>query len=201
MVKGGGQTEAYKYDTNNRLIMPDGVTANYSGNLLTEFTYAGNNVTFTYDEKGVLTQFVSKSGEDVATVTYKYNAHQQLIEIKSINIVKGNPFYGYNEFAYPNTTTKDPASVKFYKGDANGKTGNPYQTTLLTYDGKRECPVFSPPCFENYSPFATSNIVKETTNGESTTYAYQYNSSGYPVSRTYTMNGQTQTEKYIYDCK
>jgi YD repeat-containing protein len=188
----------------------DNVTTNSSGQV-TEMAMPkrSQKVKYIYDSKNNLVEYQMQNDKEETpglVIKYSYNASNQLIEIKSINKVRTNKFYGYNVFSYLNTSSKNPVTVKFYSGDSLKRKDTPYQTTALSYDNKKVIPSVITDVWQSGSPFATNNVLSETISNSSSqpekkVYTYQYNSQGYPISKTYKSGETSYTDSYTYECK
>lgn len=135
---------------------------------------------------------------------FTYNATHQLVEAQSAIRAGQRYFYGYRVFSYPNTTTKNPSTIKAYDGDAHGKSGNPDETISLTYDDKKTIGYPNP--LDDFNPYCTHNVISASVieagqKPKTETFVYEYNAEGYPISRTEKESGRTFTTIYSYTCK
>lgn len=215
IIEADGDTILISYDANNHvssLGRNSVVKTNSSGHFLEVIheevkTNSLSRATYKYDNNNnllVYEQFMGSSTTPAFITKFTYNSFHQLVEAQSAVAVKANFFYGYRVFIYPNTTTKNPTTIKTYSGDAHGKTGNADETITLTYDDKKTIGYINP--LEDFSPFATHNVVSATVSAvgskpETETFTYQYNEQGYPLSRTEKEGGRSFTTTFSYRCR
>ena len=212
MKGGGGVTANYvvKYDAKGNIFsfVNQGVA---TGSMMAK-------VVFIYDLNGRLKEdqrFLGTSIKPAIVENYTYNTSGQLIQLKQMaNLLRPNGTvyisYNYNVYTYPNTTTKNPSTINVFGGNATGKTGASKVTKVLTYDDKKNIGGAFPGTIDNLETFATNNVISADVtyvfadsekNTQTSTYDYEYNESGYPVSKTYKGNGgNTYTDKYTYTC-
>jgi uncharacterized protein (TIGR02145 family) len=143
---------------------------------------------------------------------YTYNGFGQLTQRKQVSSRLGAKevesfSYNYNVYTYPNTTTTNPSTITIFGGNAMGKTGSPQQIKLLTYDNKKNIGGAFPGTMDDYETFATNNVISAditfvtADEKETRVTTYEYNESGYPISKTYKANGGiTFTDIYTYSC-
>jgi hypothetical protein len=215
MIEADGDTITFSYDGNNRLASLGKnsiVKTNASGNI-TEIIHddavnkSFSRSTFKYDNNNNLIEYEQFTGSAASPAfinKFKYNSFNQLIEAQSAVAVKQNYFYGYRVFEYHSTTTKNPATIKAYSGDAHGKIGEPDETIALTYDDKKISGYINP--LDDFNPFTTHNVISAVVvevgqKPKTETYAYQYNAAGYPTSKTEKENGHIYVTSYSYICK
>jgi len=117
---------------------------------------------------------------------FTYNASHQLVEAQSA--VRANQrILCYRVFSYPNTTTKNPSTIKAYDGDAHGKSGNADETISLTYDDKKTIGYPNP--LDDFNPYTTHNVISAIVaevgqKPKLESFIYEYNAAGYPTSKT-----------------
>jgi len=213
IIEADGDTISLTYDASNHvssLGKTSVVKTNSSGHFLEVIhdeakTNSLSRATYKYDNNNNLLeyeQFMGASTTPAFIMKFTYNSFHQVVEAQSAVAVKTNFFYGYRVFSYANTTTKNPTTIKTYAGDAHGKTGSADETITLTYDDKKTIGYINP--LDDFSPFATHNVVSATVNVVGSkpvteTFAYQYNAQGYPVSRTEKEGGRSFTTNYSYN--
>ena len=215
IIEADGDTISLSYDGNNHVSVlgkNSTVKTNSNGHI-TEIvhdeatTNSFSRATYKYDHNNNLIEYEQFSGASTTPAfinKFSYNSFNQLIETQSAVGVKQNFFYGYRVFLYPNTTTKNPTTIKAYSGDAHGKIGDPDETITLTYDDKKTNGHINP--LDDFNPFATHNVISATVvevgvKPKTETFIYQYNASGYPISRTEKEGGRTFVTTFSYDCK
>ena len=147
---------SYNYDSNGRLLNING-----DDGTVTTYTYLGSNIS----------RLDTKIGMDTYSVIYSYDNKGRIASATySFNGTKS----GTNIYAYPNETTRNFGTETNISNDGTslGVTKYEYDTNPLPY---------FPSSTEN-------NITKKTfSNGAYTcisTYSYNYNSNGYPISST-----------------
>jgi uncharacterized protein (TIGR02145 family) len=219
------------YDNNNHVagfsMNGDGMMINYvvttdaKGNMLSVLSKEEasgsmmSKVLLTYDLNGRLKEvqeFQGTGAKPAVAESYAYNAAGQLTQRKEVNNhprPDGTSYtsYTYNVYEYPNATTKNPGTITIYGGSAMGKTGTPQQIKKLTYDDKKNIGGALPGTMDDFETFATNNVLTADINyvnadtQETRAYTYEYNESGYPLTKTYKANGgNTYTDSYTYSC-
>jgi uncharacterized protein (TIGR02145 family) len=219
------------YDNNNHvtgfIMNGNGLTATYvvtsdaKGNILSILNKGVassdmmSKVLFAYDLNGRLTEakeFLGTGTQPAIVETYTYNISGQLTQRKQVtNQLRANGTayisYTYNVYAYPNPTTKNPSTITIFRGNATGKTGTQQQVKVLTYDDKKNIGGAFPGTMDDFETFATNNVISADVTfvtadiKETQTITYEYNESGYPISKTYKANGGiTYTDNYNYNC-
>ena len=162
------------------------------------YKYDANNNVIHYE------RFTGSSLEADYIMKFTYNASHQLIEAQSAVRANQRYFYGYRVFHYPNTTTKNPSTIKTYDGDAHGKTGNPDETIALTYDDKKTIGYPNP--LDDFNPYCTNNVITAIVaevgqKPKTESFIYQYNEAGYPISKTEKESGHVYVTNFSYTCK
>ena len=215
IIEANGDTISLSYNGSNHITSlgkNSVVKTNVNGHI-TEIihdeasTKSFSRATYKYDNNNNLIeyeQFTGASATPAFITKFTYNSFNQLIESQSAVAVKLNYFYGYRVFIYLNTTTKNPTTIKAYSGDAHGKIGDPDETITLTYDDKKTIGFPNP--LDDFNPFTTHNVIsaKVAEVGippKTETFSYQYNTEGYPISKTEKENGHSYTTKYSFNCK
>lgn len=215
IIEADGDTISILYNADNHIssIAKKSIVKTDASGFITEIIHdqAGGssftNATFSYDNNNNLLlyeQFDNTSADPAFRMKFTYNSFNQLTETKSDVLVGKNYFYGYRVFIYPNTTTKNPSTIKTYSGDANGKTGNPDETITLTYDDKKTIGYINP--LDDLNPFTTHNVITATVaevgvKPKIEIFTYQYNALGYPISKTEKEGANTFVTTYLYACK
>ncbi|MGC4023008.1 MAG: hypothetical protein QM734_14230 [Cyclobacteriaceae bacterium] len=214
----GGGTNSYKVTSNgNGLITQiqiSKVGQGFSGPTKWVYVYSNN----------LLSQrqyfYFQPTDTIVLIENYIHNSFNQINQIQRITGKTDsqgqviNPSYFYSIYSYPDSVTKNATSIVDYDGDSTGYKGTPISSLILTYDTNKNLGAFFPPLLPEMmnlnSPFSTNNIITSksvihTINGDEITntvsYTYQYNSSGYPVSSTYSNSGNNLKYTYTYSCK
>ncbi len=149
-------------------------------------------------------RFTGSNNEPDYIMKFTYNTFHQLVEAQSAVRANQRYFYGYRVFSYHTTTTKNPATIKAYDGDAHGKTGNPDETITLTYDDKKTIGYPNP--LDDFNPYSTHNVITAIVvevgqKPKTESFAYQYNEEGYPTSKTEKESGHIYVTTYSYNCK
>jgi YD repeat-containing protein len=149
-------------------------------------------------------RFAGSKNEPDYIMKFTYNATHQLVESQSAIRAGQMYFYGYRVFSYPNTTTKNPSTIKAYDGDAHSKSANPDETITLTYDDKKTIGYPNP--LDDFNPYSTHNVITAVVSEvgqkpKTETFGYQYNAEGYPISKTEKEGGKTYVTSYSYQCK
>ncbi len=215
IIGAGGDTISILYNGDNHIssIAKNSIVKTNSGGLITEITHdqasttSFSRATCNYDNNNNLIlyeQFDKASTNPSFIMKYTYNSFNQLTETQSTVSVNEKLFYGYRVFLYPNTTTKNPSTIKTYSGDAHGKTGNPDETITLTYDDKKTTGYINP--LDDFNPFTTHNVITAAVlevgvKPKTEIFTYQYNSFGYPISKTEKEGATAFVTIYSYNCK
>ncbi|MBI1767506.1 MAG: hypothetical protein HYR67_03935 [Bacteroidetes bacterium] len=215
VIEADGDTISLSYDGNNHIssLGKNTTVKTNSGGHIVEIIHdeaATNSLaraTFSYDNNNNLIkyeQFMGAATTPAFITRFTYNSFNQLIETQSAVAVGPNYFYGYRVFSYPNTTIKNPSTIKAYSGNAQGKTGNPDETITLVYDDKKTTGYVNP--LDDFNPFTTHNVVSATVvevggKPKTETFIYQYNVEGYPISKIEKEGGRTFNTTFSYNCK
>jgi hypothetical protein len=215
IIEADGDTISILYNADNHItsIAKKSIVKTNASGFITEVIHdqtSGSSftkATFSYDNNNNLLlyeQFDKTSSDPAFKMEFTYNSFNQLTETKSDVLVGNNYFYGYRVFIYPNTTTKNPSTIKNYSGDAHGKTGNSDETITLTYDDKKTIGYINP--LDDLNPFTTHNVITATVaevvaKPKTEIFTYQYNALGYPISKTEKEGANTFVTTYSYTCK
>ena len=215
IIEADGDTISISYDANNHISSIgkySKVKTNEAG-YITEIDHqystesSISRETYAYDANHNVIhyqRFMGSYPEPDYIMKFTYNANHQLIEAQSAVRANQRYFYGYRVFHYPNTTTKNPSTIKTYDGDAHGKSGNPDETISLTYDDKKTIGYPNP--LDDFNPYCTNNVITAIVaevgqKPKTESFVYQYNEEGFPVSKTEKENGHIYTTTFSYRCK
>lgn len=215
IIEADGDTISISYDANKHISSIgkySKVKTNAEGNI-TEINHqystesSISKETYAYDNFHNVIHYERFTGsypDPDYIMSFTYNATHQLVEAKSAIRAGQRYFYGYRVFSYPNTTTKNPSTIKAYDGDAHGKSATPDETITLTYDDKKTIGYPNP--LDDFNPYSTHNVISANVvevgqKPKVETFVYQYNEAGYPISRTEKEGGRTFTTTYSYTCK
>lgn len=170
------------------------------------FTYDGDKLTaikhyvdadleqedkFTYNNAGQLATFVSLDYdfEDAEKAVFTYNTDGTV----SVSAFSGN-LTSQTDLEYTGTMTIQNGNITSLSSEG--------LTATYTYDNKKNP-------FVNVTSYSTliyayfeggvNNILSSTFFGETTTYTYQYNSAGYPVTATEEFDGDEYTTTFTYN--
>ncbi len=184
IVGGGSTTEIeYIYDGTGKAV-----GATYSEGVLTAtetYTYDGSN-------RHIGTAFTL--GSSISTSAFVYNATDQLITAT----YAANDFIETDNFSYPNQTSLSFSGITYsYTTNGNTFTGS----YAYEYDKKLNPQRLVPgnPVVAENNP--TRRTASFETNLSVTTYAYQYNEKGYPVSAAVQVDGSPSSTVIAYSCK
>ncbi len=184
-VVGGGSTTdiAYLYDGMGRA---EGAT--YKGGVITA------SETYTYDGSNRHVGTVFTIGSSISTSAYTYNASGQL----TIATYSADGFLETDTFSYPNATSLSFSSIS-YTYTTNGIT----HTGSYAYEYDKN---LNPQRLIPGNPVkAENNPTKRTSSFDGnlsvTTYAYQYNERGYPISAAVKVDGSPSSHVIAYSCK
>jgi hypothetical protein len=174
--------------------------------IISSFSYDANN-NLIQDKIPLLDIGSGHTNLIVVTENYSYNSSNQLVEIQVITPGIDSTSYKYEEWTYDNLTSKNPATISTFFGDANGKKGLPYNVTSITYDNKKN--PFSgfvwlnyiSPYLRYYMIYSLNNVLSITDSSGFQYFTYQYNTSGYPISKAYQLFGTSYHDTYSYNCK
>jgi len=215
IIEADGDTISISYDANNHISSigkyskvktnPDGNVTEIDHQYSTESSISRE--TYGYDSYHNVIhyeRFTGSNNEPDYIMKFTYNTFHQLVEAQSAVRANQRYFYGYRVFSYPNTTTKNPSTIKAYDGDAHGKTGNPDEIISLTYDDKKTIGYPNP--LDDFNPYTTHNVISAIVaevgqKPKTESFVYQYNAEGYPISKTEKENGHIYTTTFYYNCK
>ena len=215
IIEADGDTISISYDGNNHISSIgkySKVKTNAEG-YITEIDHqystesSISKETYRYDANHNVVHYERFTGSNLEpdyVMKFTYNSSHQLVEAQSAVRANQRYFYGYREFHYSNTTTKNPSTIKTYDGDAHGKTGNPDETIALTYDDKKTIGYPNP--LDDFNPYCTHNVISAIVaevgqKPKTESFVYQYNEAGYPISKTEKENGHVYTTTFSYNCK
>ncbi len=224
-VTSGGQTTTYSYDGNSDLTQtklptgngytettaydPAGLTTSIadtsSKGTLTSFAYtydtAGNptkivtattTITYTYDKDGRLTNACYSSACSSGSYAYTYNADGSRTKLID---AAGTTTYAYDE-GDELASTEGPGGKVSYKYDADGRRTATGSTTYTWNAANELTGLETASSMTTYAYDGAGNRVSATSDGTTTSYAYDTNNSAPEL--VLERNGSSTLRRYVW---